>query len=43
MADEVRAFATLGVEHLALWFGTTDPEELAVRMERFAHDVAPLV
>jgi probable F420-dependent oxidoreductase len=43
MADEVRAFAALGVEHLALWFGTTDPEELAVRMERFAHDVAPLV
>jgi probable F420-dependent oxidoreductase len=43
MTDEVRAFAALGVEHLALWFGTTDPEELAVRMERFAHDVAPLV
>jgi probable F420-dependent oxidoreductase len=43
MADEIRAFAALGVEHLALWFGTTDPEELAVRMERFAHDVAPLV
>ena len=43
MADEVRAFAALGVEHLALWFGTTDPEELAVRMERFAHDVAPLI
>jgi len=42
MADEVRAFAALGVEHLALWFGTTDPEELAVRMERFA-DVAQLV
>jgi probable F420-dependent oxidoreductase len=43
MADEVRAFAALGVEHLALWFGTTDPEELEVRAERFAHDVAPLV
>jgi probable F420-dependent oxidoreductase len=43
MADEVRAFAALGVEHLALWFGTTDPDELGVRMERFAHDVAPLV
>jgi probable F420-dependent oxidoreductase len=43
MADEARAFAALGVEHLALWFGTTDPEELAIRMERFAHDVAPLV
>jgi|RhiMetdeSRZDD1v2_1073273.scaffolds.fasta_scaffold383910_2 probable F420-dependent oxidoreductase len=43
MADEIRAFAALGIEHLALWFGTTDPEELAIRMERFAHDVAPLV
>jgi probable F420-dependent oxidoreductase len=43
MVDEVRAFAALGVEHLALWFGTTDPEELEVRAERFAHDVAPLV
>jgi probable F420-dependent oxidoreductase len=43
MADEVKAYAKLGVEHLALWFGTTDPEELAIRAERFAHDVAPLV
>jgi probable F420-dependent oxidoreductase len=43
MADEIRAYAALGVEHLALWFGTTDPEELEVRAERFAHDVAPLV
>jgi probable F420-dependent oxidoreductase len=43
MADEIRAFAALGVDHLALWFGTTDPEELEVRAERFAHDVAPLV
>jgi probable F420-dependent oxidoreductase len=43
MADEVRAYAALGVEHLALWFGTTDAGELQVRAERFAHDVAPLV
>jgi probable F420-dependent oxidoreductase len=43
IADEIRAFADLGVEHLALWFGTTDPDELAVRTERFARDVAPLV
>jgi probable F420-dependent oxidoreductase len=43
MADEVRAYSALGVEHLALWFGTTDPEELEVRAERFAHDVAPLI
>lgn len=43
MADEIRAFAALGVEHLALWFGTTDPDELAVLVERFSHDVTPLV
>jgi probable F420-dependent oxidoreductase len=43
MADEIRAYAALGVEHLALWFGTPDPDELGVRAERFAHDVAPLV
>jgi probable F420-dependent oxidoreductase len=43
MADEIKAFAELGVEHLALWFGTTDPEELGVRTERFARDVEPLV
>jgi probable F420-dependent oxidoreductase len=43
MADEIRAYAALGVEHLALWFATPDPEELAIRAERFAHDVAPLV
>jgi probable F420-dependent oxidoreductase len=43
MADEVRAYSALGVEHLALWFGTTDPEELEVRAERFAHNVAPLI
>jgi probable F420-dependent oxidoreductase len=43
MADEIKAFAAQGVEHLALWFGTTDPEELAVLAERFAHDVAPLI
>jgi len=43
MAEDVRAYGALGVEHLALWFGTTDPEELEVRAERFAHEVAPLV
>jgi probable F420-dependent oxidoreductase len=43
MADEIRAYAALGVQHLALVFGTTDPDELEVRAERFAHDVAPLI
>ena len=43
VADEVRAFAGLGVTHLALWFGTTDPDELVARAERFAREVAPLV
>jgi probable F420-dependent oxidoreductase len=43
MSDEVRAYAALGVEHLVLWFGAPDPEELEIRAERFAHDVAPLV
>ncbi|HET7168274.1 MAG TPA: TIGR03619 family F420-dependent LLM class oxidoreductase [Candidatus Limnocylindrales bacterium] len=43
MAAEVRAFAALGVEHIALWFDTTDPSELDRRCERFAREVAPLV
>lgn len=43
MAAEVRAFADLGVTHLALWFDTTDPEQLRDRCERFDREVAPLV
>jgi probable F420-dependent oxidoreductase len=43
IAAEVRAFAALGVTHLALAFGTTEPAELAARAERFAREVAPLV
>jgi probable F420-dependent oxidoreductase len=43
MAAEVRKFADLGVTHLALWFGSTDPAELVVRGERFAGEVAPLI
>jgi len=43
MATEVRAFADLGVSHLALWFATTDPAELVERAERFDREVAPLV
>jgi hypothetical protein len=43
IAAEVRAFAALGVTHLALFFETTDPTELVVRVERFDREVAPLV
>ena len=43
IAAEVRAFAALGVEHIALAFGTTDPTEVVARAERFAAEVAPLV
>lgn len=43
IAAEARAFADLGVGHLALWFGSTDPAELTGLAERFAREVAPLV
>jgi probable F420-dependent oxidoreductase len=43
IATEVRAFAKLGVTHLALYFGRTDPAELVARAEAFARDVAPIV
>ena len=43
IAAEVRAFANLGVTHLALSFGSTDPTQLVSRAERFAREVAPLV
>ncbi|MGH2477000.1 MAG: LLM class flavin-dependent oxidoreductase [Candidatus Limnocylindrales bacterium] len=43
MAAEIRAFAALGVEHLAVWFDANEPDELARRCERFAREVAPLV
>jgi probable F420-dependent oxidoreductase len=43
IAAEVRAFADLGVTHLALWLGTTDPGEIVARAERFSREVAPLV
>lgn len=43
IAAEVRKFADLGVTHLALWFGTTDAEEIATRAERFQRDVVPIV
>ena len=43
MAAEVRKFAALGVDHIGLWFATTDPDELVDAMERFDREVAPLV
>ena len=43
IAAEVQAFADLGVTHLALSFGTTDPDEVVARAERFARDVVPLL
>ena len=43
MAREIKAWEALGVEHLALWFNTTDPDELAIRVERFSHNVLPLI
>lgn len=43
IAAEVRAFAEVGVTHLALWFGTTDPAELVSRVEQFGREVAPLL
>ncbi len=43
VAAEVRAFADLGVTHLALAFAARDPEGLAREAEAFIRDVAPLV
>ena len=43
MAAEVRAFESLGVSHLAVWFDATEPGEVSALAERFAQEVAPLV
>jgi probable F420-dependent oxidoreductase len=43
IAGEIRSFAALGVTHLALYFGQTDPAELVAPVERFAREVAPIV
>ena len=43
IAGEVRKFAELGVEHLALFLTGPSPEKLAQQAERFAAEVAPLV
>ncbi len=43
MAAEIKAFAALGAEHIAVWFEATEPDELVRRMERFEREVVPLV
>jgi probable F420-dependent oxidoreductase len=43
VAGEIKAFAALGVEHLALAFPPRDAEGLARAVERFFAEVAPLV
>jgi probable F420-dependent oxidoreductase len=43
IAAEVHAFAELGVAHLALWFGETDPGRLVAAAERFHAEVEPRV
>jgi probable F420-dependent oxidoreductase len=43
IAAEVRAFAALGVEHLALSFETSGPADFVAQVERFGREVAPLV
>ncbi|MFL5674824.1 MAG: TIGR03619 family F420-dependent LLM class oxidoreductase [Chloroflexota bacterium] len=43
IAAQVRAWASIGVEHIALYFDTTDPEEIVERVERFGREVVPLV
>ena len=43
IAAEIRAFTALGVTHLALHLGSTDPAELVARAERFDREVRPLV
>lgn len=43
VAGQVRAFADLGVTHLALAFGQTSPEGVSAAAERFAREVIPLL
>ncbi|MBI2777247.1 MAG: TIGR03619 family F420-dependent LLM class oxidoreductase [Chloroflexi bacterium] len=42
-AAEIRAFAELGVGHIALAFASHDPDAMARDVERFQREVAPLV
>lgn len=43
IAAEVRAWAELGVEHLALWVESTDPRVIERTIDRFVAEVVPLV
>lgn len=43
IAGEIRAFAGLGVDHLALAFPPRDPEGLREAMSRFSEEIRPLV
>ncbi|MEO7664946.1 MAG: TIGR03619 family F420-dependent LLM class oxidoreductase [Candidatus Limnocylindrales bacterium] len=43
IAGELRAFAALGVGHVALAFEAPDPEGLVRQVDRFMREVAPLV
>jgi probable F420-dependent oxidoreductase len=42
IAVEIRTWAALGVTHLALWFGTTDADEVVARAGRFHREVTPI-
>ncbi len=43
VAGQIRAFAVLGVDHLALAFRPRDPDRLNAAVERFVREVVPLV
>jgi probable F420-dependent oxidoreductase len=43
IAAEVRAYADLGVSHVALYFEALDPAGIAAAAERFEREVVPLV
>ncbi len=43
IADEIRAFEKLGVEHLALGFPETTVDAMVIAAQRFAEEAAPLV
>ena len=43
VAGEIRAFAAIGVDHLALAFPPRDATGLTKAVERFFREVAPLV
>ena len=43
VAAEIRAFAALGVDHLALTFPPRDADALGRAVERFKSEVVPLV